>query len=358
MLLGWRWSRWLRRLLALPLLWKALIANSLIVTFGAVAGTIITAALTRSRPNSVADELLLATASAGVVVSVLVNLLALRAALAPLRQVQTTIDAVRAGDLAARVRPSLVTDPEVERVGETLNAMLDELHEARVKLRALSAAVIAAQEEERRRISRELHDDTAQTLTSLLLYARALEEGEVAPATRAALAELREEVGTSLDGVRRLARELRPSSLDDLGLVPALEGYTREFGRRGGLPVRFQSAYGGERLPAHVELALYRIAQEALTNAAKHAGATQAEVWLVREPGAVTLSVRDNGQGFAAEDAPAARSGMGLFSMRERAELAGGALTIRSAPGEGTLVEARVPISPALPSGSTVVALA
>lgn len=333
-----------RRLLGLPLLWKVLIANSAIVVFGAVAGTLITAHVARARPEISAIDLLLLPALAGLALSVAVNLLALRAALAPLRHVRETIDEVRAGNLQARVRLGLLTDPEVEEVGQTLNAMLDELAGVRARLRELSAGILNAQEEERRRISRELHDDTAQTLTSLLLYAKALEQGDVPPSVREALAELREEVAASLEGVRRLARELRPSALDDLGLVAALDGYTQDLARRTGLPVRFEAAYSGDRLPAQVELVLYRIAQEAITNAAKHAGARHIDVELVREPGAVSLTVRDDGKGFDPARVTRGR-GLGLFSMRERAELAGGTLSVISRPGQGTTVVARIPIA-------------
>lgn len=332
-----------RRLLSLPLLWKVLLVNSLIVLVGATAGTLITAALARARPDVPAVEFLIVPALLGLALSIVLNLLALRAALTPLRRLQQTIDAVRAGDHQARVVPALLTDPEVARVGETLNGMLDELAAVQAQLRALSAGIINAQEEERRRISRELHDDTAQSLTSLLLYAKALEQGDAPPAVREALRELREEVGRSLEGVRRLARELRPSSLDDLGLVAALEGLTQELARRTRLTVRFKHACGGDRLPAQVELALYRIAQEALTNAAKHARAHTIEVGLVREPGVVSLTVHDDGCGFDPARLPAPEQGMGLFSMHERAELAGGALTVLSAPGHGATIVARIP---------------
>lgn len=333
----------LRRLLSVPLLWKVLTVNSLIVVLGAVVGTLVTAHVARARPAAPPIEFLLAPALIGLGLSIAVNLIALRAALTPLRRLQSTIEAVRRGDLHARVRPALLTDPEVERVGDTLNAMLDELASVHAELRAVSAGIINAQEEERRRISRELHDDTAQSLTSLLLYAKALEQGDAPPAVREALAELREEVARSLEGVRRLARELRPSALDDLGLVAALEGYTQEFARRTGLVVQFEPAFGGDRLPPQAELVLYRIAQEALTNAAKHARAQRVDLALVREPGAVSLTIRDDGQGFDAARVSSAGRGLGLISMRERAELAGGGLVIASAPRRGTTVVARIP---------------
>lgn len=335
----------LRRVLGVPLLWKVLVANLVIVTLGAGIGMLVTADLARARPGAPLGELLAVPLAGAVALSLVVNLIALRAALAPLRRLQSTIEAVRGGDLGARLRPALLTDPEVERVGETLNTMLDELAAVHARLRALSAGVMDAQEEERRRISRELHDDTAQTLTSLLLYAKALEQGDAPPRVRQALAELREEVARSLEGVRRLARELRPSALDDLGLVAALEGYTHDFARRTGIAVRFEPACGGERLPAQVELALYRIAQEALTNVAKHAGATRVDVGLVREPGAISLTVRDDGRGFDPSRLPSGDRGLGLFGMKERAELTGGRLTITSRPGGGSVIAARIPLT-------------
>src|SRR5207253_3276018 len=157
---------------------------------------------------------------------------------------------VRAGRTTARVAVGSLNDLEIERLGETLNAMLDELERARARQAALAAQVLSAQEEERRRISRELHDDTAQSLTSLLLYAKALEQGEERPEVRRALAEIRDEVGQSLDGIRRLARELRPSALDALGLAAALDWHVQEFSRRTGIAVELSRDCALGRLPA------------------------------------------------------------------------------------------------------------
>ncbi|HLZ72146.1 MAG TPA: HAMP domain-containing sensor histidine kinase [Dehalococcoidia bacterium] len=328
-----------RRLLTLPIFYKVLLANSAIVLLGALAGTAITAARVRAHPGVNVAELMAAFVLAGIVISVAVNAIVLRAALSPLLRIERTIDSVRAGSTSARVPAGGLTDPEIERLGETLNAMLDELDRARDRQTALAAQVISAQEEERRRISRELHDDTAQSLTSLLLYAKALEEGEQRPAVREALAEIRGEVGRSLDGVRRLARELRPSALDDLGLAAALDWHVQEFGRRTGLAVRFENGCAGERLRPAVELALFRVAQEALTNVAKHAGARSATVRLACSEHLVRLSVQDDGRGF---DVAATPAGVGLYSMRERVALVRGAFTIVSGT-HGSEVRAEVP---------------
>jgi len=328
-----------RRLLTLPIFYKVLAANSAIVLLGALAGTAITAARVRAHPGVNVAELMAAFVLAGIVVSVAVNAIVLRAALSPLLRIERTIDSVRAGRTGARVPDGTLTDPEIERLGETLNAMLDELDRARERQTALGAQVISAQEEERRRISRELHDDTAQSLTSLLLYAKALEEGEQRPAVREALAEIRDEVGRSLDGVRRLARELRPSALDDLGLAAALDWHVQEFTRRTGLSVRFENGCSGVRLSPAIELALFRVAQEALTNVAKHASARSAAVRLTCSEHLVSLCVHDDGRGF---DVAATPAGVGLYSMRERVALIRGAFTIMSST-HGTEVRAEVP---------------
>jgi two-component system sensor histidine kinase UhpB len=328
-----------RRLLTLSTFYKVLLANSAIVLVGALAGTAITAARVRDHPGANVAELMAAFVLAGIVISVAVNAVVLRAALSPLLRIERTIQAVRAGRTDARVPGGMLTDPEIERLGETLNAMLDELQRARERQTTLATQVISAQEEERRRIARELHDDTAQSLTSLLLYAKALEEGEQRPAVREALSAIREEVGRSLDGVRRLARELRPSTLDDLGLAAALDWHVQEFGRRTGLGVRFENSCSGVRLSPAIELALFRVAQEALTNVIKHAEARSATVRLICSDHLVSLCIHDDGHGFDVAGTPA---GVGLYSMRERVSLIRGAFTITSST-HGTEVRAEVP---------------
>jgi len=339
-----------RRLLRLPTFYKVLIANSAIVVFGALAGTAITAARVRAHPGASLISLMAVFVLAGIVISVLVNMLVLRAALAPLHRLERTIEAVRAGNLRCRVPSGALTDAEFERVSETFNAMLDELESVRDSQAQLAAQVITAQEEERRRIARELHDDTAQALTSLLLYAKALEEGEERPAVRRALAEIREEVGRSLETIRRMARELRPSALDDLGLVAALDAHIAEFSRRTGIEVHFTHDGAQQRLPPPVELALFRVAQEALTNVAKHAQATSVNVRFSASECLAVLVVSDNGRGF---DPEAVGDGVGLYSMRERMALVGGVLRIASG-AQGTEVRAEVPLkTPVLFAGES-----
>jgi two-component system sensor histidine kinase UhpB len=335
-------------LLGLPLFLKVLVANCVVVLLGVGLGTWFTLTFVAS-PNGgqihwVAVAVMLVV---GFASSVLINALVLTLALQPLHALERTVDRVAAGDLNARAQRVLFRDPEVERLGETLNTMLDVLHEHRGLLQKRSEQVLAAQEDERKRIARELHDETAQALTALLIRLKILEKARTALEIRGQIDELRELTAETLEAVRKLAVELRPATLDDLGLVAALEGYTDSYGAR--MPVRMAFSAEGfvdrdDRLPPQVELVLYRVVQEALTNAAKHAGARTVRVELCRRPDEVVAAVADDGQGFDVEDVMRYRErGLGLFGMQERLALVGGQLVIDSSPGHGTRVHVRVP---------------
>jgi two-component system, NarL family, sensor histidine kinase DevS len=202
--------------------------------------------------------------------------------------------------------------------------------------------VVEGQELERRRLARELHDETGQALTSILLGLKALEERLKDPASRAATEELRELVVSTLRDVRRLAVELRPSALDDFGLVAALERLAESFAEQTGISVDFQTALAGERLAEEVETALYRIVQESLTNVVKHAQARRVSILLARKAGAVKAVVEDDGQGF--DPAEQTDGGYGLMGMRERLALLGGRLEVESSHDGGTTIAAEVPV--------------
>jgi signal transduction histidine kinase len=201
--------------------------------------------------------------------------------------------------------------------------------------------VVSAQELERRRLARELHDETGQALTSILLGLKSLEdtsdEGDLAESTN----RLRELVVTTLQDVRRLAVELRPKALDDFGLVPALERLVETFREQTGLEVDLEPRLGDDRLPPEVETALYRITQEALTNVVKHADANRVSIVLTRRDGSVSAVIEDDGRGFA--DEPGSENGLGLLGMRERVALVDGRLNVESAPGAGTTLSIEVP---------------
>ena len=201
--------------------------------------------------------------------------------------------------------------------------------------------VVEAQELERARLARELHDETGQALTSILLGLKSLEDRLDSDEGRAAAAEVRELVVSTLQDVRRLAVELRPSALDDFGLVPALERLTETFATGSGIAVDLEARLGDERLPGEIETTLYRLVQEALTNVLKHAAAARVRVSLTRDAGGVTAVVEDDGSGF---DAMARDGGLGLAGMRERLGIVGGRLTVDSASGRGTTLLAEVPL--------------
>jgi two-component system, NarL family, sensor histidine kinase DevS len=202
--------------------------------------------------------------------------------------------------------------------------------------------VVEGQELERRRLARELHDETGQALTSILLGLKRVEEAKTPADARAAAAGLREQVVETLQDVRRLAVELRPSALDDFGLVPALERLAEAFGEQSGIAVDIEANRDSARLPGEVETALYRIVQEALTNVAKHAEATRVSVVVTRRGNVVTAVIEDDGQGFGAGGGSG--EGLGLVGMKERVGLLGGRLAIESTEGAGTTVVAEVPV--------------
>jgi signal transduction histidine kinase len=202
--------------------------------------------------------------------------------------------------------------------------------------------VVAAQELERRRLARELHDETGQALTSILLALGRMEDAPDEESQSAALGEVRERVRSTLQDVRRLAVELRPSALDDFGLVPALERLLDGFSEQTGIAVEFEPALPEGRLPADVETALYRIVQESLSNVVKHAEAGRVSVVLTRKADSVSIIVEDDGVGF--DPSRPRDGGLGLVGMRERVALLGGRLTIESRPGAGTTFVAEVPL--------------
>jgi two-component system, NarL family, sensor histidine kinase DevS len=202
--------------------------------------------------------------------------------------------------------------------------------------------VVGAQELERRRLARELHDETGQALTSILLGLRSIEEAPTDEEMRSAVTEVRNLVRSTLQDVRQLAVELRPKALDDFGLVAALERLTESFAEQTGIAVEFVPALPEGRLSPEADTALYRIVQESLTNVVKHARASRVSIVLTRKDDSVSVVVEDDGVGF--EPGRTRDGGLGLVGMRERVGLLGGRLTIESRPGAGTTFVAEVPL--------------
>ncbi|MBN1865619.1 MAG: sensor histidine kinase [Victivallales bacterium] len=229
--------------------------------------------------------------------------------------------------------------------------LLANSHRMQKQMQYLSHQVLLAQEEERRNISRELHDDISQILTGINVRLAALKI-EVTTNTgniRRKIATTQRLVEKSVAAVHRFARELRPAMLDDLGLIPALHSFMKEFGKRTGLQLHFTARAAGkiEQLSNIKRTVLYRVAQEALTNVTKHAKASQAKVSIGMQSDAISMTVADNGKSFdidyALKSTRAKR--LGILGMRERVEMVGGAFAITSALGKGTTVSVQIPIN-------------
>ncbi len=344
---GWRLRT---RLDALNLFQKVVIGNSLIMASGAIVGTWVTKTLVEQSNFTVATLLVVL----GIGISMVTNVAIVRAAFKPLDTIQSTVEQVSLGSTRARV-PGLETgDPEIARLGQTINMMLDRLEQdTRTierhsrQIQVMSAQVLGAQEEERRRIARELHDETSQALNALLLSIEMVEAAlrpAVLPAeARTRLSSSKQLTIQTLDGIHNLAFDLRPTILDDLGLLPSVHWYAKRQSETYGLQIRVDADELPERLPAQREVALFRIVQEALTNVCKHSGASLAKVRFRLKPDAITLVVKDNGAGFDPDQVQTDR--LGLFGIQERVTLLGGELLIETAPGQGTKLKVTVPIA-------------
>jgi signal transduction histidine kinase len=226
--------------------------------------------------------------------------------------------------------------------------LLEQSHRLQEQLRLLSRQLLAAQEEERKKISRELHDEIAQTLTGINVRLAALKT-EATVNTKGLhkkIASTQRMVEKSVDIVHRFARELRPTVLDDLGLIPALHSFVKSFSKQTCIHIRLTVFAEVEKLDNAKRTVLYRVAQEALTNVARHAQASQVDVSIQKLPGAARMEIKDNGKSFQVDSVLHAKKNnrLGLIGMRERLEMVGGSFTVESAPGKGTTICAQIPL--------------
>ena len=274
-----------------------------------------------------------------VALTVLVNVILLQRRFRPLERL---VDEMERADLSRpganlSGAPDFGGPEEVERLHDTFRRMLERLETER---RRASSAALTAQEEERARVARDLHDEVNQSLTGLLLRLEALRAR--APAELAVeIGETKTLANQAMEELLALARQLRPTVLDDLGLKAALAGNVSELDRRSAVNATFESSGTFNDLPSDAQLVIYRVAQEALSNAAQHAGAAHIRVRLDRSTSGVELTISDDGRGFTFDQA---NRGLGLGGMRERALLVGGDLRIESRPRVGTRVRLYLPI--------------
>lgn len=338
--------------LRIPLFYKILLANSAIVALGAVAGTVITVWHVISYPEDLHYELIIIFAVAGFVISFVVNNIVLKLTLAPLDRLQAAVDEVRRGNLDVRVETDGLSDERFDRLIATFNQMLDTIEQDARQLHDLSHRMMAAQEEERQRVARELHDEAAQALTSLLVHLRLLERSPTPEQAREHVHELRELTAQALEEVRRVALDLRPKILDDLGLEAALEWRVDEFNAAYDTEATLRVAGIADRLPKALELVLYRVTQEALNNVGRHACAAHVSIEVTCMDDYISLNVRDDGAGFNVAAQAGAPTGLGLMGMRERMTMIGGDISIDSQPGAGTCLSATAPLDTPFINGS------
>ncbi|GAB7106663.1 HAMP domain-containing sensor histidine kinase [Streptomyces phaeofaciens JCM 4814] len=319
----------------MSLFWRIFGLNA--VVLGTATALLLWAPVTVSVPVLLTEAFILV---GGLAVMLIANGALLRWGLAPLERLtrlMTTVDLLRPGQRLPVPGGGAGGGGggEVAELIRTFNAMLDRLEHERA---TSSAQVLLAQEAERHRIAQELHDEVGQSMTAILLVLKRAADDAPEP-LREELQQAQEITRGSLDEVRRLVRRLRPGVLDDLGLVSALTSLAQDFATHTGLRVlrRFDTEL--PTLDKETELVLYRVAQESLTNAARHADARRVEVGLRRAGEAVTLEITDDGRGIEA-----AREGAGIRGMRERALLAGAALDITSEPGTGTRIRLTTPV--------------
>ena len=323
-----------RRITPQTLVARVFTANAVLLC--AACAVLLFSPVTVSDPVSSQEALAILV---GLAAMLFADLWLIRRAFAPLERLRRQMEQV---DLLTASSGELgfdVADGEVRRLAQAYERMLGRLGEER---RESARRALAVQEAERRRVSRELHDEVGQALTGLLLQ---VEHAAAAPAHERdrRLEDVRASARAALEDVRGIAQRLRPQVLDDLGLHAALVTLCSTFTRDTGIPVRRQIAAGGLSLDPEAELAIYRIAQESLTNVARHAGATQVELSLEQTGDTVRLLVQDDGRGLGDG---ARHPGGGLRGMRERAVLADGNLRLSSPPDGGTMILLDLPTGP------------
>lgn len=339
-------SGWFRqRIQRYPILARLLIVNLLVILVGAVIGTVIT----RQFVSLNVIELILLFSSLGVLFSLGMNYWVMRTVLLPLRELRSAVDRVKAGEVNLTETEFMRSDPDIHQLVLAIDSMLERLVSRTRMLRALSERVINAQEEERKRIARTLHDDTSQSLSTLIIQLERLETNAllVTPQMADQLANTRQLAIDILEDLRKNIWNLRPSLLDDLGLCPAIRWLANLGLGAAAIRVDFDFPSENVRLLPHLETMLFRVTQEALNNVIHHSHANQVTIRLILDDASIRLEIEDDGRGFdpatAAEEA-ISRKRLGLLGIQERISLVHGTLRIDSEPGEGTLLQVNVPL--------------
>lgn len=323
---------------------RVLIGNSVIIIFGAVAGTIITRQMTLFGNI----WLILLFSFVGILITLLVNRMIIHTALYPLHELGDAIERVHSGQINIPDSLKNYKDPDIRRLVIAIDSMLSRMANYTSQLQAISERAINAQEEERVRIARSLHDDTAQSISMLIIHLERL--GTFIPADRPDItryiADAQNVATKLLENLRKIIWDLRPSILDDLGLISAIRWFARTNLEKTGVKVDF-SASEVMRLPSPFKTMLFRIAQEAISNILRHANASRVSIRLWTSDAHIWLEVRDDGRGFDIEkttDGAVDRKQLGLLGIQERVSLVGGEVKVESIPGSGTCLLVHVPL--------------
>jgi two-component system sensor histidine kinase UhpB len=319
------------------LLTQVLAVNALLVAVTAI----VVGAIAKDRLVDAIDGRGLLLVALAVLSVVALNSILLRRRLEPINQLVKAMENVDLSNPGTRAEVPQRAAREVQQVAAVLNRMLDRIEQER---RESGRAVLRAQERERSRIAQDLHDEVNQALTAILLRMSATMAGDdLPPHLHNEIAETRKLVNQAMDELLTLARQLRPTALDDHGLIPALTAQVQDFTERTGIHATFKRSGPMAKLSDEEQLVIYRVTQESLSNASKHAGARNIDVEL-SFVGSTVLRITDDGSGFKESvngnsPPPGRPGGLGLGGMRERALLVGGSLNIWSKPGKGTTVE-------------------
>jgi two-component system sensor histidine kinase UhpB len=313
----------------------ALLTQILAVNALLISATVLTAIVAaRLELGDVSERRQALVLVAGILATVLVNGLVLRRRLAPLERLIEVMETIDLSEPGRRANVPEADSADVVRLHQAFNRMLVRLEAERAQT---ASAVLRAQEEERARLARDLHDECNQALTGVLLRLQATAQ-DAPPHLRGELQETKELATSAMDELLRLARELRPAALDDHGLLAALRNQLERFSDQTGVPADLAAYDELADLVEQEQTVVYRVVQESLSNIVRHAGAGHVRVELGRDHGRPVVRVVDDGVGFSGMPG----DGLGLVGMRERARLAGGRLDVQSAPGRGTVVELRL----------------
>jgi signal transduction histidine kinase len=337
-----------RRIPFLSIYLRLAIGNSIVIIIGAVGGTLLTHRLTH---EAVSAWLIVFFACFGTLLAITVNGWIIYKSILPFNELVKIVKRVADGKTDILTAPLKEIDPDFAQISSALDTIVSQLEERNRQLRALSQRAIKAQEEERMRIARCLHDDTGQSLSGLIISLERLENRlpEKPADLEQRLAKTRLLATAALEELRRIIYDLRPTILDDLGLVSAIRWYARTHLESQGIQVGLHVPEEDIGLPEETATTLFRISQEAINNILRHAKANTAIITLTPCRETVCLEIKDDGVGFdinSLSTEAAAPQKLGLLGIKERAELSGGHFTIQSAPGQGTLIHVCLPASP------------